>query len=49
VPADSSMTVSPFGHWQFLRKHYLGVPFRHLREAKRKWREKLRTAPGRDR
>lgn len=49
VPASSPMTVSPFGHWQFLRKHYLGVPFRHLREAKRKQREKLRAALGRSR
>jgi len=49
VPAGSPMTVSPFGHWQFLRKHYLGVPFRHLREAKRKQREKLRAALGRSR
>lgn len=47
VPADSSMTVGPFGQWQFVRKHYLGVPFRHLREAKRKQREKLRAAFGR--
>jgi FkbM family methyltransferase len=46
VPADSPLTVSPFGHWQFLRKHYLGVPFRHLREAKRKRREKLRASSG---
>lgn len=41
VPADSTMRVSPFGRWQFLRKHYLGVPFRHLRETKRKLRERL--------
>ena len=46
VPADAPMTVSPFGRWQFVRKHYLGVPFRHLREAKRKQREKLRAALG---
>jgi hypothetical protein len=49
VPADSPLTVRPLGHWQFLRKHYLGVPFRHLREAKRKQREKLRTALGQSR
>ena len=36
VPADSSMTVSPVGHLQFFRKHYLGVPFRNLREWKRR-------------
>jgi FkbM family methyltransferase len=49
VPAASPMTVGAFGRWQFVRKHYLGVPFRHLREAKRKQREKLRAALGRDR
>jgi len=42
VPANSEMTVSPFGQWQFLRKHYLGVPFRRFRETKRKLRERLR-------
>jgi FkbM family methyltransferase len=42
VPANSEMTVSPFGRWQFLRKHYLGVPFRRFRETKRKLREQLR-------
>jgi len=49
VPEAAPMTVSPFGQWQFVRKHYLGVPFRHLREAKRKQREKLRAALGRGR
>lgn len=42
VPANSKMTVSSYGHWQFLRKHYLGVPFRRFRETKRKLRERLR-------
>jgi FkbM family methyltransferase len=42
VPEDAPFPVSPFGHWQFVRKHYLGVPFRHFRETKRKWRERLR-------
>ena len=42
VPTNSEMTVSPFGHWQFLRKHYLGVPFRRFRETKRKLRERSR-------
>jgi methyltransferase FkbM-like protein len=49
VPVNSPTAVSPLGQWQFLRKHYLGVPFRHLREAKRKRREKLRAALGRGR
>ncbi len=42
VPADVSFPVSAFGRWQFLRKHYLGVPFRLFREAKRKLRERMR-------
>jgi FkbM family methyltransferase len=42
VPADVAFPVSAFGRWQFVRKHYLGVPFRLFREAKRKMRERLR-------
>jgi FkbM family methyltransferase len=42
VPDDVPFPLSPFGHWQFVRKHYLGVPFRHFRETKRKLRERLR-------
>jgi FkbM family methyltransferase len=48
VPEDSPMQVSAFGRWQFLRKHHLGTPFRHIREAKRKWREWLWIKLGRD-
>lgn len=47
VPAASPMTVSAFGRWQFFRKHYLGTPFRHIREAKRKLRERLWAKLGR--
>jgi len=47
VPADSAETVSLLGRWQFLRKHYLGVPFRHLRERKRRMRESFRQMVGR--
>jgi FkbM family methyltransferase len=47
VPADVSFPVSAFGRWQFVRKHYLGVPFRLFREAKRKMRERLRARLGR--
>jgi FkbM family methyltransferase len=47
VPAASPLSVSAFGRWQFFRKHYLGVPFRHLREAKRKLRERLWARLGR--
>ena len=38
VPADSAVEVGVFARWQFFRKHYLGVPFRHLREASRRIR-----------
>ena len=41
VPIDSSVSVSLFGRWQFLRKYYLGTPFRNMREAKRRVRERL--------
>ena len=41
VPTDSPMKVSPFGRWQFLRKYYLGLPLRRIRESKRKLRERL--------
>jgi FkbM family methyltransferase len=47
VPADLPFAVSAFGRWQFVRKHYLGVPFRHIREAKRKLRERLWSKLGR--
>lgn len=46
VPAAIDMPVSPFGQWQFFRKHYLGVPFRRLREAKRRLRQRLRDKMG---
>ena len=48
VPDASSMKVSAFGRWQFFRKHYLGTPFRHIRETKRKLRERLWTKLGRE-
>src|SRR5262245_20226065 len=38
VPASSPMRVSLFGKLQFFRKYFLGVPFRHLREAVRRFR-----------
>ena len=37
VPEDMPVSVSLFGRWQFIRKHILGVPFRRLRDAKRRW------------
>jgi FkbM family methyltransferase len=47
VPAATAMVVSLFGRWQFFRKYYLGTPFRNLREAKRKLRERLWARLGR--
>jgi FkbM family methyltransferase len=48
VPTASPMSVGAFGRWQFFRKHYLGVPFRHVREAKRQLRERLWAKLGRN-
>jgi hypothetical protein len=42
VPENSPMQVSLFGRWQFFRKYYLGLPFRHVREAKRQVRDRWR-------
>lgn len=42
VPADSPMRVSLLGRWQFLRKYYLGTPFRRLRNLLRRLRARLR-------
>jgi FkbM family methyltransferase len=46
VPADSPLSVSPFGRWQFFRKYYLGTPWRNLREYKRRKREEFRSRRG---
>jgi FkbM family methyltransferase len=39
VPAESNLDVGAFGRWQFFRKYYLGLPFRHARDAKRRLRD----------
>ncbi len=36
VPDNSPARAGPFGKLQFLRKYYLGRPFRKLRDAKRR-------------
>ena len=36
VPADAPLQVSAIGRLQFLRKYYLGLPFRMLRDWKRR-------------
>jgi len=38
VPRNAPIAVALMGRWQFVRKHYLGLPFRHLREASRRLR-----------
>jgi FkbM family methyltransferase len=38
VPAEAGERVSLTGRLQFVRKYYLGLPFRVLREKKRRWR-----------
>jgi Methyltransferase FkbM domain len=42
VPADEPIRISFFERLQFFRKHYLGVPFRHLRDKKRRLRHQLK-------
>lgn len=42
VPADAPFDVDLIGRLQFVRKHYLGVPFRHLRDAGRRVRHQWR-------
>ena len=36
VPEHSPKNVDLFGYMQYIRKYYLGVPFRRLRQAKRR-------------
>lgn len=47
VPVDSTMRLSPLGRWQLFRKYVIGLPFRRLRHALRRWRSQLsrRTHP----
>jgi hypothetical protein len=48
VPEACPTQASAYGQWQFFRKHYLGTPFRHVRETKRKLRERLWRMLGRE-
>jgi FkbM family methyltransferase len=41
VPQDAPERAGVLGGWQFLRKHYLGVPFRHMRDFKRRARQRM--------
>ena len=38
VPVGAEANAGLIGHCQFFRKHYLGLPFRRMREASRRWR-----------
>ena len=42
VPAADAPAQTWFGRWQLLRKFYLALPFRMLRERKRALRDRLR-------
>jgi FkbM family methyltransferase len=36
APSTAAPTIGWFGKWQYLRKHYLSLPFRRAREIKRR-------------
>jgi FkbM family methyltransferase len=40
VPAPSAPRIGPYGRLQFVRKYYLGMPIRRLREALRRRRQR---------
>jgi len=44
IPVDQAFPVSGFGQLQFVRKYYLGVPFRVMREIsrpiRRRWKQR---------
>jgi FkbM family methyltransferase len=42
VPQDAAPVLSWRGRWQILRKYYLGLPFRILRDARRRLRDRLK-------
>jgi FkbM family methyltransferase len=42
VPQAAAPTMSLIGQWQIFRKYYLALPFRMLRDAKRRRRDRIR-------
>jgi FkbM family methyltransferase len=42
VPQDAAPDMDWMGHWQIFRKYYLGLPFRILRDARRRLRDRLK-------
>jgi hypothetical protein len=39
VPADAAVEVTPAQRWEIVRKYYLALPFRVLRNASRRLRQ----------
>ena len=39
MPADADVAVTPRQRWEILRKYYLALPFRVLRNASRRLRQ----------
>jgi len=46
VPREQAPALDWFGRWQILRKYYLALPFRILRDAKRRLRDRIRFGAG---
>jgi hypothetical protein len=46
VPREGAPALNWFGRWQILRKYYLALPFRVLRDAKRRLRDRIRFGSG---
>ena len=42
VPSEAAPPLDLRGRWQILRKYYLALPFRMLRDARRRLRDRLR-------
>ena len=42
VPRADAPPMDLFGRWQILRKYYLALPFRMLRDARRRLRDRIR-------
>jgi FkbM family methyltransferase len=42
VPREGALPLGVLGRWQILRKYYLALPFRILRDVKRRLRDRLR-------
>lgn len=44
VPKDLAPSLGPRGRWQIARKYYFALPFRKLRDLKRRLRDRIRFA-----